>query len=146
MEKDVIRFGLLVAATAVAFGCSTPTRSTLAGGAIGAGAGGLAGSFLPGNTPQNIVIGSIAGGTLGALSGALIHKSIEDKERDSYEKGKKDSKNDRSSGGAMGFNAAKRWLAPRLERRWKDEELLEGGKVLDEGHYQDVVVEEGHWE
>lgn len=126
--------------------CSTGPKSTIVGGAIGAGAGGIAGSFLPGNQPQNIVVGALAGGTIGALSGALIHKSIEDKEHDSYEKGKKEGKSERGPGGPIGFNAAKRWLSPKLERRWKDEELLDGGKVLDEGHYQDVVVEEGHWE
>lgn len=137
---------ILLGLALLTFGCSTAGKSTAAGGAIGAGAGGIAGSFLPGNQPQNIVVGTIAGGTVGALSGALIHKSIEDKERDAFEKGKKESKNDKGNGGPIGFNASKRWIAPRLERRWKDEELLEGGKVLDEGHYQDVVVEEGHWE
>jgi len=133
MAKPFFKLTFLGSALLISFGCSTATKSTLTGGAIGAGVGGVAGSFLPGSQPQNIVVGAIAGGTLGALSGALVHKSIEDKERDSYEKGKKDGKTEKGPGGPIGFNAAKRWISPKLERRWKDEELLDGGKVLDEG-------------
>jgi gas vesicle protein len=127
--------------------CSTTTKSTLTGAGVGAAVGGIAGSFLPGAEPQNVIVGAVAGGTLGALSGALIHKSMEDKEREAFEKGKssKDSNSNRSSTVASGPHSdSKRYVPPRIERRWLDEEIR--GNTLIEGHYEQVIVEEGHWE
>jgi len=83
------RFLIIGVSTAVLSGCSSLGKSTAAGMGIGGAAGGIAGSFLPGDEnarPKNILIGTVAGATLGGLSGALIHRSMEEKEREAFEK------------------------------------------------------------
>ena len=140
----------IVCLVIVASGCGTFTKSTLTGAGVGAAAGGIAGSLLPGDSsskPQNVLVGSIAGATLGALSGALIHKNMEDKERDSFEKGRALGSSSSSRGhlaSSSDNSNNKRFVPPKVERRWVDDEIK--GNVLVEAHYEQVIVEEGRWE
>ena len=74
MRKKLI---VLVAALAGALGvsaCETPQQQTgtLAGGAIGAGAGALIGSAVSGGSAG----GAIAGGIIGAGTGALVGNAV----------------------------------------------------------------------
>jgi hypothetical protein len=130
-------------------GCSTLGGSTAAGAGYGAAVGGVAGSLIPGGSnskPKNILIGSATGATLGALSGALIHKNMEDREREAFQNGKNSGGN--GSHGTLVSSSrgsiSRRYIAPKIERRWVDDEIR--GNILVEGHYEQVVVEEGRWE
>jgi hypothetical protein len=145
IQKGLILSVVLLALSA----CSTLTKSTLTGAGAGAAFGGIAGSLVPGDShkPQNIIIGAVAGGTLGALSGALIHKTMEDHEREAFEKGKNSKSNDQSHGALVssGYNSGSRhYVPPKIERRFVGDEIH--GNTLVEAHYEQVVVEEGHWE
>lgn len=149
MAKFFKRFFAVCVMAALLSGCSTFGKSTAAGAGTGAVVGGIAGSFLPGDEsskPKNILIGAAAGATVGALSGALIHKSMEDKERDAFEKGKSANKSSgRGTVVASGNGSGnRRYIPPKIERRWVDDEIR--GNILVEGHYEQVIVEEGHWE
>jgi len=140
---------LIAVAGTLLSGCSTIGKSTAAGAGVGGLVGGVTGSFLPGDEsskPKNILVGAVAGGAVGALSGALIHKSMEDKERDAFEKGK--SEGAKTSKGSLASASSRstsgRYIPPKIERRWVDDEVR--GNILVEGHYEQVIVEEGHWE
>jgi hypothetical protein len=140
----LISLGLVISA------CATAGKSTSAGAAAGALVGGIAGSFLPGDEaskPQNVIVGGLAGGTLGGLTGALIHKSMEEKERDAFEKGKHSSSRETSKNSSVPSgkgSSSGRYIPPKIERRWVEDEIR--GNTLIEAHYEQVIVEEGHWE
>ena len=131
-------------------GCSTFGKSTGAGAGVGALAGGIAGSFIPGDEsskPRNVIVGAAAGATLGALSGALIHKTMEDRERDAFEKGKSSTSKSSNRGTVVASgngSGNRRYVPPKIERRWVEDEIR--GNVMVEAHYEQVIVEEGHWE
>ena len=38
----------------------------------------------------------------------------------------------------------RKYVSPKIERRWVEDEIR--GNVLVEAHYEQVIVEEGHWE
>jgi outer membrane protein OmpA-like peptidoglycan-associated protein len=64
-------------------GCSA--SSTVKGGAIGAGAGGVIGAVIgkaAGNTAAGAIIGAAVGGTAGALIGHYMDKQAEEMQRD----------------------------------------------------------------
>ncbi|MEQ1664557.1 MAG: hypothetical protein ABL927_04190 [Bdellovibrionales bacterium] len=130
--------------------CSSLSKSTWAGAGYGAAVGGIAGSLVPGGSsskPNNIIVGAATGATLGALSGALIHKTMEDHERESFDKGKSEGLLSGSRGrlaSTTSGSGSAHYTSPKIERRWVDEEIK--GNVLVEGHYEQVIVEEGHWE
>ncbi|MDZ4676312.1 MAG: hypothetical protein SGI74_02290 [Oligoflexia bacterium] len=131
-------------------GCSTIGKSTATGAGVGGLAGGIAGSFIPGDEsskPRNVIIGAAAGATIGALSGALIHKSMEDKEREAFAKGQVAGKSSSSRGTTVASgnsSGSRKYVPPKIERRWVEDEIR--GNVLVEAHYEQVIVEEGHWE
>jgi uncharacterized protein YcfJ len=131
-------------------GCSSLGKSTTAGAGVGATAGGLIGNMVPGDDssrPSHIIIGAATGAAIGALSGALIHKSMEESERDGFDKGKTEAAKNfgrgtlASSGTGSGN---RRYVPPKIERRYIEDEIR--GNVLVEAHYEQVIVEEGHWE
>jgi hypothetical protein len=72
MKKKMIALALAGALSLC--GCQTPqqTTGTLAGGAIGGGAGALIGSAVSGGSAG----GAIAGGVIGAGTGALIGNAV----------------------------------------------------------------------
>ncbi|MEQ1875509.1 MAG: hypothetical protein ABL958_02610 [Bdellovibrionia bacterium] len=129
-------------------GCSSMGKSASAGGGIGALAGGIAGSLLPGDEsskPKNVLVGAAAGATIGALGGALVHRSMEEKEREAFEKGK--SVNSRAGGTVVSSTRGsgnRRFTPPKIERRWVEDEIR--GNTLIEAHYEQIIVEEGRWE
>ena len=73
MKKTLI-LGLALAGGLSVSGCYTPQQQTgtLAGGAIGGGAGALIGSAVSGGSAG----GAIAGGIIGAGTGALIGNAV----------------------------------------------------------------------
>jgi hypothetical protein len=131
-------------------GCSSLGKSTAAGAGVGATTGGLVGSMLPGGDsarPSNIIIGAATGAAIGGLSGALIHKSMEESGREGFEKGKAEGAKSNGHGTLVASSSAsgnRKYVAPKIERRWVDDEIH--GNVLIEAHYEQVIVEEGHWE
>jgi hypothetical protein len=139
-----------IALCLVASGCETLNKSTAAGAGVGATAGAVAGSFMPGDDsskPRNVIFGAATGAVIGALGGALIHKNMEEHERAAFEKGK--STGTKGSGlgtvvSSSGGYGSRRYFPPKIERRWVDDDIH--GNVLIESHYEQVIVEEGHWD
>jgi len=71
--KKGLALSLALAAAAVLSACATPQQTNaLAGGALGAGAGGLIGSAVSHGSAG----GTIAGAALGAGAGALLGSSL----------------------------------------------------------------------
>ena len=134
----------------VACGCETLGKSTAAGAGVGATAGGIAGSFMPGDDsskPRNVIFGAATGAVIGALSGALIHKNMEENECDAFEKGKLAALKKSGHGvvvTAGSSSGSRRYIPPKIERRWVEDDIH--GNILIESHYEQVIVEEGHWD
>lgn len=134
----------------VATGCETLNKSTAAGAGVGATAGAVAGSFIPGDDsskPRNVIFGAATGAVIGALGGALIHKNMEEHERDSFEKGKATGAKNSGHGTVIstgGGSGSRRYIPPKIERRWVEDDIH--GNILVESHYEQVIVEEGHWD
>ncbi len=150
MAKVFKNYAAIIFVAGLSVSCTTLNKSTAAGAGTGAFAGGIAGSLLPGDSsdkPKNVIVGALAGATIGALGGALIHKNMEDKEREAFEKGKAASLNGSSRGtltSSSRGSSSRRFSPAKVERRWLDDEVR--GNVLIEGHYEQVIVEEGRWE
>jgi hypothetical protein len=139
-----------LALSSIISGCSSLGKSTAAGAGVGVTAGGFVGNMLPGDSssrPNHIIIGAATGAAVGALSGALIHKSMEESEREGFEKGKTEGSKNTGRGTLVASGSGsgnRKYVAPKVERRWIEDEIR--GNILVEAHYEQVIVEEGHWE
>ena len=128
-------------------GCATGGRSTLFGAGVGAGAGAGIGAMVdPGPKGEgrirNVFIGAAAGSLIGAGTGYLAHGGIENREKDAFEKGKKEGKKTPSDfvGGSPGEPTL---LPPRVEGRFVDEQVR--GNVFVPAHFEYVIVEPARW-
>src|SRR5690606_31639634 len=106
-------------------GCATGGKSTLLGAGAGAGVGAGIGAMVdPGPKGQgrirNVFIGAAAGSLIGAGTGYLAHGGIAKREKEAFEKGKKEGKKTPTDymGGAPGEPIL---LPPRVEARFVDE-------------------------
>ncbi len=146
MCKHTLTLSVLVSAL-VLNGCASSGKSTLMGAGVGAGLGAGIGALVdPGPKGEgrirNVFIGAAAGSLLGAGTGYLAHGAIEGKEKDAYEKGKKDGKKSPSDyvGGAAGEPTL---LPPRVEARFVDEQVR--GNIFVPAHFEYVIVEPARW-
>jgi hypothetical protein len=128
-------------------GCATGGRSTLFGAGAGAGIGAGIGAMVnPGPKGEgrirNVFIGAAAGSLIGAGTGYLAHGGIEGREKEAFEKGKKEGKKVPSDymGGAPGEPTL---LPPRVEARFVDEQVR--GNVYVPAHFEYVIVEPARW-
>jgi hypothetical protein len=126
----------------VGTGCATQGKSLALGGAIGAGAGAIAGGIAdPGkdgeHRTRNVVVGSALGGVAGVVAGGLLYDAGEDKRREGYEAGKKSST--KPQAGAMPALSQ-----PKVEARWVESKVV--GNRYVEGHFEYVITEPTRWE
>lgn len=126
--------------------CATSGRSTLLGAGAGAGLGaGISAMVDPGPKGEgrirNVFIGAAAGSLIGAGAGYLAHEEIADREKASYEKGKKDA--GRPNAVTPGLPGAPVLLPPRVESRFVDEQVR--GNVYVPAHFEYVIVEPARW-
>lgn len=131
----------------MAGGCATSGRSTLFGAGAGAGIGAGIGAMVnPGPKGEgrirNVFIGAAAGSLIGAGTGYLAHGGIENKEKEAFEKGKKEGRKVPSDymGGAPGEPTL---LPPRVEARFVDEQVR--GNIYVPAHFEYVIVEPARW-
>lgn len=144
--KNQERYALAVLLALICSACATSGRSTLfgagTGATIGAGIGALAN---PGAKAQgrirNVFIGATAGSLLGAGIGNLAHEEIEDREKASFEKAKKESGGIAAS--SSGNPNAPVLLPPRVESRFVEEQVR--GNVYVPAHYEYIIVEPARW-
>lgn len=127
-------------------GCATSGKSTLLGTGIGAGVGAGIGAMVdPGPKGEgrirNVFIGAAAGSLIGAGTGYFTHELIEGREKEAYERGKKDSAKSQAAGG--GAPGAPVLLPPRVESRFIDEQVR--GNVFVPAHFEYVIVEPARW-
>lgn len=127
-------------------GCATSGRTTLVGSGVGAGLGAGIGAMVdPGPKGEgrirNVFIGAAAGSLLGAGAGYLAHEEIADREKASYEKGRKDAGASNAAQGSAG--SAPLLLPPRIETRFVDEQVR--GNVYVPAHFEYVIVEPARW-
>ncbi|HDP34105.1 MAG TPA: hypothetical protein ENN29_03230, partial [Candidatus Hydrogenedentes bacterium] len=80
MKRDALKYTLPIVCALLLVGCNTtPVQDgAIAGGALGAGLGAIAGSTM-GKTGEGALIGAGAGAITGALIGDHIEKSTEPK-------------------------------------------------------------------
>ncbi|MGK5089407.1 hypothetical protein WDW86_17795 [Bdellovibrionota bacterium FG-2] len=122
--------------------CATQSKSLALGGAVGAGAGAIAGGLAdPGKDGQdrtrNVLIGTAVGGVAGIMAGALIGGSVEDQKQEAYEKGKA-SKAPATPAGSP------RLQEPKVEAHWVDSSVI--GNRYVEGHWEYQIIEPARWE
>ncbi|MBI3556390.1 MAG: hypothetical protein HY074_09025 [Deltaproteobacteria bacterium] len=135
-----------IAILALAPGCATSGRSTLLGAGAGAGLGAGIGAMVdPGPKGEgrirNVFIGAAAGSLVGAGAAYLAHEEVMDREKASYEKGKKDSEKPSTASSAP--TGAPVLLPPRVESRFVDEQVR--GNVYVPAHFEYVIVEPARW-
>ncbi len=135
-----------IALLALTPACATSGRSTLLGAGAGAGLGAGIGAMVdPGPKGEgrirNVFIGAAAGSLLGAGAGYLAHEEIADREKASYDKGKRDAEG--SGGGQAAPPGAPVLLPPRVESRFVDEQVR--GNVYVPAHFEYVIVEPARW-
>ena len=128
-------------------GCATGGKSTLFGAGVGAGVGAGIGAMVdPGPKGEgrirNVFIGAAAGSLIGAGTGYLAHGGVESREKNAFEKGKKEGKKTPSEyvGGAPGEPTL---LPPRVEARFVDEQVR--GNIYVPAHFEYVIVEPARW-
>lgn len=126
-------------------GCATSGRSTLVGAGAGGGLGAGIGAMVdPGPKGEgrirNVFIGAAAGSLIGAGTGYLAHEEIEDREKKSYEKGKKEAE---KSNVTLSGGGAPVLLPARVESRFVDEQVR--GSVYVPAHFEYVIVEPARW-
>lgn len=144
--KELIERLLLSAAMIAFSGCATGGKSTLLGSGIGAGVGAGVGAMIdPGPKGEgrirNVFIGAAAGSLIGAGTGYFAHDLIEGREKEAFEKGKKESLRTKASAG--GGPGAPVLLPPRVESRFVDEQVR--GNVFVPAHFEYVIVEPARW-
>ena len=141
-------FAIAIIGSSLIFGgCATGGKSTLFGAGVGAGMGAGIGAMVnPGPKGEgrirNVFIGAAAGSLIGAGTGYLAHGGIESREKESFEKGKKEGKKVPSDymGGAPGEPTL---LPPRVEARFVDEQVR--GNIFVPAHFEYVIVEPARW-
>lgn len=126
-------------------GCATSGRSTLLGAGAGAGLGAGIGAMVdPGPKGEgrirNVFIGATAGSLIGAGAGYLAHEEMEDRDKASYEKGKKEAE---KSNVSVPVGGAPILLPARVESRFVDEQVR--GSVYVPAHFEYVIVEPARW-
>jgi hypothetical protein len=130
----------------VASGCATSGKSTLLGSGVGAGVGAGIGAMVdPGPKGEgrirNVFIGAAAGSLIGAGTGYFAHDMIEGREKDAYEKGKKEGEKTQASSGNQA--GAPVLLPPRVEARFVDEQVR--GNTFVPAHFEYIIVEQARW-
>ena len=142
----LFKFEIGVLALLALSGCATTGKSMALGGAIGAGAGGLAGAIAdPGTNGQyrtrNIIIGSALGGVAGLATGALIGDGIEEKKKDAYESGRESAQKSNAQHPAGSPPELKN---AKVEARWIEGRTT-GNRYVD-GHWEYVITEPARFE
>jgi len=138
-------FAVAIAAMALVLpSCATTGKSLALGGAVGAGAGAIAGGLAdPGKDGQyrtrNVLIGTALGGVAGLMTGALVGGAVEEQRQDAYEKGKASGEKPQPSPGGT-----PRLQEPKVEARWVDPHIV-GNRFVD-GHWEYQIIEPARWE
>ena len=127
-------------------GCATSGKSTLFGSGVGAGLGAGIGAMVdPGpkgaGRIRNVFIGATAGSLLGGATGYLAHESIEQREKDAFEKGKDDGK--KAAAESMGNDGQPTLLPARVEPKFVDDQIR--GNVFIPKHFEYRIVEPARW-
>jgi len=123
--------------------CATQPRNITLGGAVGAGAGAIAGGLADAGKDgkyrtRNVLIGTAIGGAAGLLAGALIGGSVEDQKQEAYEKGKAAAS--KPAGNPAG---TPRLQEPKVEAHWVDTAVM--GNRYVEGHWEYQIIEPARW-
>jgi hypothetical protein len=90
---------------------------------------------------RNVFIGAAAGSLIGAGAGYFAHDLVESRERDAFEKGKKEGSKAQAAGNVA--PGAPVLLPPRVESRFVDEQVR--GNVFVPAHFEYVIVEPARW-
>ena len=127
--------------------CATSGRTTLFGAGLGAGVGAGIGAIAdPGprgrNRIRNVFIGATAGSLVGAGTGLLLHENGEQRDKEGYEKGKKDVEKAQNAY-SPGTPGQPLLLPPRVEARYVEDQVR--GSVFVPGHFEYSIVENAHW-
>ena len=115
------------------------------GAAAGAGIGLMADPGEEGeNRVRNVVIGSAIGGVLGAGAGYLGDRLVKDREKESYEKGKSESKKDTENQIGTGMPGQPQLLPARTEAKWVPDQVR--GSTFVPGHFEYMIIEGAKWQ
>jgi hypothetical protein len=140
----LIQFITFVSVIVSVSGCATQTKSTVLGGAIGAGAGATLGGIIdPGKNGEyrtrNVIIGSALGGIAGAFAGTKFFENNEKKKQEAYENGQKNARAELSKQGHIPD-----LKNPKVETRWIEGKVV-GNRYID-GHFEYIIIEPAHWD
>ncbi len=146
-EKYNFAYFLLIHLTAAILvftmgGCATANKSVGLGGAVGAGAGAIAGGLAdPGKDGEyrtrNVIVGTALGGMAGMITGSVIHNEVEDQKKDAFQKG-------RASAPSPKGGAVPSLKSPKVESRWIEAHSV-GNKYI-EGHFEYIITEPARWD
>jgi hypothetical protein len=125
-------------------GCATQTRSTMLGGAIGAGTGAVLGGIVaPGGKngeyrTRNVIVGTAVGGMAGMVTGALIGDKIEKEKQEAFKNGQATRAKAPPPGSPPSLQSAK------VDARWVEGRIM--GNRYVEGHWEYIIIEPARWE
>jgi hypothetical protein len=133
----------------VSTACSTLGRSVGAGAGIGGAVGAATGAIAdPGedgqNRARNILIGTAIGGAVGAGVGYIAGRESQDRDEDSYQRGKKEVIKEINERPQYSEASQPKLLPARTEARWVPDAVR--GSTFVPGHFEYVIMESAKWD